>query len=93
MAEEFSPSYGLIGEAMRRPEVAAAIEAKAREIAARANAIGDAEGVDMDARVVTGVRPKGRPYANVVSEQVGQEWGTDRTGRRRILGRAAGTER
>lgn len=70
--------------------VRAALADVARGVARKANAIGRSEGVDMDATVSEGVRPKGRPYSRVSSDQADQEFGTAKTPRRRILARAAG---
>lgn len=75
--------------AMQSAPVRAALSAKARELAARANSLGSSEGVQMDAKVVEGTRPKGRPFADVVSENVAQEYGNFYVNRSRILGRVA----
>lgn len=75
--------------AMLSTPVREALEAKAQQLASRANSLGSSEGVKMNARVVEGIRPKGRPFANVESDNVGQEWGDRNTERRRILGRVA----
>lgn len=75
--------------AMQSKETRAALEAKARQVASRVDAVGASEGVDMNPRIESGTRPKGRPYSNVVSEQVDQEWGNRFVKRRRILGRVA----
>ena len=77
-------------KAMQSQEVRRALAARARQIAARANGMGSAEGAPMDAKVVEGTRPKGRPFANVESPNTSQEWGSATNPRRRILGRAAG---
>lgn len=76
--------------AMQSQPVRDALAVKARQLADRADALGVSEGVEMDCRVESGTRPKGRPYSNVVSEQWEQEWGSRDSERRRILGRAAG---
>ena len=76
--------------AMQSQVVRDALAEKARTLASRANSLGASEGVEMDAKVVEGTRPKGRPYADVRSENVAQEWGDSNTKRRRIMGRAAG---
>lgn len=75
--------------AMQSAVVRKALADKAQELAARANSLGSGEGVTMNAKVVEGTRPKGRPFANVESDNVGQEWGDRFTERRRILGRVA----
>lgn len=82
-------SSEFIVDAMQSKGVRDELARKARALASRANSLGASEDVDMNARVVEGTRPKGRPFANVESEQVGQEWGDRYTERRRILGRVA----
>ena len=74
---------------MQSAVVRAALAKRARELASRADSIGSSEGVDVNARVSDGTRPKGRPYARVTSQNVGQEWGDRYTERRRVLGRTA----
>lgn len=86
----FKPSRALILKAMQSDGVRSALNDRAKIIASRADSIGAGEGVDINASVEEGIRPQGRPFAEVVSTQWQQEWGTDLEGRRRILGRAAG---
>ena len=78
-----------ITAAMKSQGVRDAIEGKATELATRANSLGNAEGIDMSARVVSGTRPQGRPYSNVESNNTSQEWGDRDSERHRILGRVA----
>jgi hypothetical protein len=77
--------------AMQSPKVRAALQHRAESVAARANTIIDAEGLDtITATVESGTRPKGRPYSRVVIHDGARyEYGTSKTERRRILGRAA----
>lgn len=75
--------------AMQSKETRAALASKAGRLRARVDSLGASEGVTMNARVESGTRPKGRPYSNVVSDNVSQEWGDRWTERRRILGRVA----
>jgi hypothetical protein len=75
--------------AVRNAKTRAALEAKARKVQSRAEGIASSEGVDLSAKVTSGVRPKGRPYARVSSDNVAQEFGNSKTARRRIMGRAA----
>lgn len=82
-------SRDLIVQAMQSAETRAALEEKAYKLANRADTLGAQEGVEMETRVEEGTRPKGRPFANVVSDNVDQEWGDRYTERRRILGRVA----
>ena len=83
-------SSDLIEQAMQSKVVREALAAKARTLASRANSLGSSGGVDMNANVREGTRPKGRPFANVESPNVSQEWGDSNTERRRILGRTVG---
>lgn len=78
-----------IQSAMHQPGVAAQLQVVANRVAARARSIAASEGVEMEVTTVAGVRPKGRPYVNVVTNNAEQEYGSARTKRRRILGRAA----
>ena len=82
-------SRASIMAAMQSKETRAALEAKAGQLRTRVDSLGASEGVTMNARVESGTRPKGRPYSNVVSDNVSQEWGDRYTERRRILGRVA----
>jgi hypothetical protein len=82
-------SRALITEAMQSAATRAGLKEKAFQLANRAESLGASEGVDMDTQVVEGTRPKGRPFANVESPNVSQEWGDRNTERRRILGRVA----
>lgn len=79
----------LMAKAVNHPDIPRALQAKAEQIASRARALAESEGVRMNVTTQVGVRPKGRPFANVVGDNVEQEWGSSRSGRRRILGRAA----
>ena len=78
-----------IEAAMRSTTTRSALAAKAARIRARTEQIANAENVDVSASTSTGTRPRGRPYARVVSSNIEQEWGSSRTARRRVLGRAA----
>lgn len=82
-------SRDLIVEAMQSQPTRDALEKKARELASRADALGASEGVEIEASVSSGTRPKGRPFSRVESSNVDQEWGDRYTERRRILGRVA----
>ena len=59
-------------------------------LARAAEALAASEDVEGEVSTSEGTRPKGRPYARVEFDNVDQEWGTSKTRRRRILGRAAG---
>lgn len=83
-------SYDFIQQAMQSQAVRQELHRRATTIAARVNALGKSEGIEMGARVESGTRPQGRPYSNATSDRTDQEWGTSNTERRRIMGRAAG---
>ncbi|MEW1964640.1 hypothetical protein AB0302_04490 [Micrococcus sp. NPDC078436] len=79
----------LMAKAVNHPDIPGALQQVADRIASRARGLAASEGVEMNVTTQGGVRPQGRPYVNVVGDNVDQEWGTTRSGRRRILGRAA----
>ena len=88
MAEvEITPDF--IFSAMHHPDIPAALQSVADRVAQRAASIAASEGVEVEVTTTAGVRPKGRPYVNVVADNVDQEWGSSRSGKYRILGRAA----
>lgn len=90
MAEqEIVISDNLIRKAMHQPGVKAHMQVIADRRKKRAEQIAKAEGVEMNVTTIAGTRPGGRPFVNVVADNVDQEFGTSRTKRRRILGRAA----
>lgn len=82
-------NFGGVGDAMRLPGVRAAVRREAEQLSNRADAINTAEGVEARTSVETGTRPTGRPYSRVTSTAADAEFGTSRTARRRVLGRAA----
>lgn len=84
---EITPEF--IQSAMHEPGVAAHLLVVAERAAARARQLAASEGVEMNVSTVSGVRPKGRPFVNVVADNAEQEFGSSRMGRFRILGRAA----
>lgn len=90
--ESFEISRSLIEEAMQAQGVQAGVKKLADRVAKRAQGLASSEGVEMNVTVVSGIRPQGRPYANVQSDNVAQEWGASNTEKRRILGRAADGE-
>jgi hypothetical protein len=79
-----------IEDVMRSRVVREALAARADRIHARAEQIAAQESVDAAFALTEGTRRRGRPYARVSTDAVGQEWGDTTIGRRRILGRAAG---
>ena len=84
---EVSPA--LILATMHLPQVRDALSARAGRVAATAEAITAAEGVEGSVIRESGTRPKGRPYERVLHTNADQEFGTSKTSRRRIMGRAA----
>jgi orotate phosphoribosyltransferase-like protein len=85
---EVEISQELIQKAMTNPGVAAQLQVVADRVKARAEALAKQEGVDMKVSTVTGIRPRGRPFVNVVSDNPDQEFGSATHKRYRILGRA-----
>ncbi|QDF19521.1 head closure Hc1 [Arthrobacter phage Kumotta] len=85
---EVEISYEFVQKAAQQPGVAAALQAVANRVRARAQQMADKEGVEMRVTTQSGVRPGGRPFVNVVGDNADQEFGTSRMGRFRILGRA-----
>lgn len=85
---EVTISYELIQRAAQHADVRARTKELAEKVARRAERIAAEEGVEMTVTVQSGTRPGGRPFSNVVSDNVEQEWGGHRVKRRRILGRA-----
>lgn len=89
MAEiEISREYILA--AMQHQVVTGQMRAVAERVAARARTLAAADEMDLEIDIGQFIRPGGRPVANVIAEDAAdQEWGTAKTPRRRILGRAA----
>lgn len=88
-ADEVDLSYEFVKQAANHPGVLAQLGVVAERVKLRAEGIAASEGVEMKIKLVTGVRPEGRPFVDLVSEDDEQEFGTSRIGRLRILGRAA----
>jgi hypothetical protein len=76
--------------AMQSPTVRAGLRKRGEPIAGRARQLTAAEKVEGEVTTSEGIRPKGRPFFRVTHTNGAQEWGTSKTDRRRILGRAAG---
>lgn len=89
MAARVRLSSELIVQAMQSQTVRAAVAARADRIASRAKKIAQDEEVDVTITRTDGTRPKGRPFSRVTSDNVDAEWGTSKTSRSRIMGRAA----
>lgn len=86
---EVEITYEFIQKAAQHPGVREQLQVVADRIASRARGLAASEDVTMEVTTKSGLRPKGRPYVNVIGDNAEQEWGSSRTGRRRILGRAA----
>lgn len=93
---KYVPSRAGIGEASVLAVAEPLIQAAAEQVLQRAKEIAESEGLAEYAatlRIVTGVRPKGRGYRQILADDPSgekYEWGDDDTERRRILGQAAG---
>ena len=81
-------SSELIQKAMKHPDLLKHLQVVADRVKSTATSLAAAEGVEMEVSTISGVRPGGRPYVNVLADNEEQEFGSSRTGRRRILGRA-----
>lgn len=87
MAEvEITPE--LIQKAMASPGLLKQLQVVGDRVKERAKALAAAEGVEMEVTTVAGVRPLGRPFVNVLADNADQEFGTGKSARYRILGRA-----
>lgn len=89
MAGRMILNFGAIGDAMRSPGVRNALREQAQAIASRARSINSAEGVKASVTTEHGTNARQRPYSRVLSTNAEAEFGTSRTARRRVLGRAA----
>lgn len=88
MANEPDLSYEFVNRAANHPDVLKQLQVVADRIKTRAAGLAASEGVEMNITTRTGVRPEGRPFVDVVSDNAEQEFGSSRIGRLRILGRA-----
>jgi hypothetical protein len=85
---EVEISYEYIQQAAQHPGVQRQLQVVADRIQARAKQLAKKEGVEMTVTTRSGTRPGGRPFVNVEGDNVDQEYGTARSRRLRILGRA-----
>lgn len=85
---EVEISYEYIQSAARHPGVLAQLQVVADRVKARAQQLASKEGVEMTITTTSGQRPGGRPFVNVEGDNADQEFGTARSRRLRILGRA-----
>lgn len=92
MAGTVRVSRETIVQAMQSSAVREALKAKADSILVAAQAIASETPEVSDAKiwVAEGTRPKGRPFAQVVCDDVEQEHGSMRKPKIRLLGKAAG---
>lgn len=73
---------------MRNKDVQAQLQAVGHEVAVRADQITQAEGGTAKHTLRSGIRPGGRAFTYVESSSPSEEFGDDKTKRRRALGRA-----
>lgn len=92
LVAELEVSRELIQKAMQHQDVQAHLVVVAQRVASRAQSMANSEGVAMKVHVQSGVRPGGRPFANVVGDNAAQEFGDANTPRARILGRSSAAE-
>ncbi|MFC5992947.1 hypothetical protein ACFQE5_01830 [Pseudonocardia hispaniensis] len=88
MATRFTVHFEGVGEVMRAPGVRAELRAAAGRVAGRARSIAAAEGVAASITTSDGTRPRGRPYSRVASDRPDAEFGSSKSARLRVLGRA-----
>lgn len=81
-------SAELIQKAMQNVGIPPRLQEVANRIKSRGESLASAEGVEMKITTVAGVRPKGRPFVNVIGDNEEQEFGSSRSAKYRILGRA-----
>lgn len=89
MAQSIRVSRDLLVRAMQSQPVRDALLEKAEKGKTKVEQLASSENVEMNVTIVSGTRPRGRPYSNIVSDNADQEFGTSKVERRRILGRAA----
>lgn len=95
MAGKLRISKKVVETAMNSEPVQKALRERADKIKAKAQRIA-AGAPDLRGTTVwveDGTRPKGRPFSSVYCDNPDQEYGTARTARHRLLGRAAGVEK
>jgi len=95
----FKGNYKGVGEMLVSDKMQDAMEERAEKVQSRcvANAPRDTGAYSSSFRVETGVRPGAKPRAEskVINDDKAAayvEWGTSRTPRFRVMGRAAGAE-
>lgn len=82
-------SYEFIQKnAALHPDVLKQLQVIANRVKGRGETLAKQDGVEMTITTSAGVRPGGRPYVNVIGDNPDQEFGSSRSGRFRILGRA-----
>lgn len=89
MARRMTVHFEGIGQAMRDKGVRQALARQAEQIATRARALNAAEGIKAEVGTESGTNGRGRPYSRITSTAADAEFGTSKTARRRVLGRAA----
>ena len=87
--QTFEVGSDLLIAARDHPEVIAHLHVIAERIKREAEALAEVEGVDVTITTEEFKRPTGRTVVNVIADNADQEFGTRKTKRRRLLGRAA----
>lgn len=82
-------TYQQLGDIARSRAVRKKLDQVRDRLAVKAQALADAEDVDVPVERTSGTRPKGRPYSRL-SIPAENEFGDSKTKRLRILGRVIG---
>ena len=89
MTKSVHLSRNFIVKAMLSEGVRGKLRERAEKLKQQAETIAYQEKVAGEFDIREGIRPQGRPYTSVHFDNVDQEYGTSKTERSRILGRAA----
>lgn len=81
-------TYEFIQRAAQHAGVRKQLQVVADRIKSRAEGLANSDGVDMTITTKSGIRPGGRPFVDVVGDNAAQEFGSSKSKRYRILGRA-----
>jgi len=89
VAGKIEISREFVQQAAQQPIVRQALRQTAERVRRRADSLAASENVKMNTWIEEGTRPGWRPQAQVYGDNAEQEWGSARSDRRRIMGRAA----
>jgi|GEM_PF-2104976 len=89
MSKKIEISRDFVRAAARHEAVTGQLRVIGERVMRRAKNLAASEGVSMEFWLEQGERPAWRPQVVVYGDNVEQEFGSSRTDRRRILGRAA----